>query len=162
MRGHNIIRAVLFTIFFGIGVTTLSGSILFDVLLQYYHNKQLMRIQEKQKDQLKSLIADYTVLLSQVEKDPNFVHRIAPAMLGTEPNDANTIYPKARAEQLAAARKALAEEPNEYQAEMDTPKWLTRCSEPSRRIMLFFAGAGLILISFICFGPTKNKAQKLA
>ncbi|MFB0524804.1 MAG: hypothetical protein ACETVZ_04645, partial [Phycisphaerae bacterium] len=99
-------------------------------------------------------------LLSQLETDPNLVKRIAPAALGTEPQDANTIYPRATAQQLAAARKALAEAPSRYQTEPTMPQWLTRCSKPRRRIMLFFAGAGLILISFIYFTPVRDKPRK--
>ncbi len=55
-----------------------------------------------------------------------------------------------------AARKVLAKDHNQELIEPNVPAWLTRCSEPHRRIILFFAGAGLILISFICFGPAEQ------
>ncbi len=158
MRKQNIIRLFLFVVFFSIGAAALSGSILCADLLRYYHNRELLEAEKDLSNQLKSLNADYDALLEQLEKDPNLIKRIAPATLGMEHNDVDTIYPKATAEQLAAARKALTEETSGESAQETLPRWLRRCREPRRRIMLFFAGAGLILVSFICFGPAKEKS----
>jgi len=152
----------LFVVFFSIGAAALSGSILCADLLQYYHNKGLLKAEEELSTRLKSLNADYDALLQQLRDDPNLIERIALVTLGKEADDANTIYPKATAEQLAAARKALTEETSSKPAETTLPLWLTRCREPRRRTMLFFAGAGLILISFICFGPAKEKTREEA
>jgi len=149
----------LFVVFFSIGAGALSGSILCADLLRYYHDRELLEA-EKELSQLKSLNADYDALLEQLEKDPNLIKRIAPATLGMEHNDVDTIYPKATAEQLAAARKALTEEMGLNTTDATLPAWLTRCKEPRRRIMLFFAGAGLILVSFIFFGPAKEKNRE--
>jgi hypothetical protein len=157
MQSQNIVRAFFFCAFFSIGAAVLSGSVLCNVLLQYYHNKQLLEAQQLRTSHLKSLIADYNALLTEIEKDPNFVKRIAPATFGTRPDDANVIYPKAPDGLQIAARKVLAEEPNQTLTEL--PAWLIRCSEPRQRIMLLFAGAALILISFICFGSTKQTKQ---
>jgi len=162
MRRQNIIRAFLFVVFFSIGAAALSGSILFADLLRYYNNRELRETKKELSSQLKSLNADYDALLKQLRNDPNLIKRIANVTLGKEDNDANTIYPKATAEQLAAARKALTEETSTEPADTSLPKWLTRCKEPRRRTMLFFAGAGLILISFICFGPAKEKSRQKA
>lgn len=138
----------------------LSGSILCDVLLRYYRDKNLLQVQKQRTDCMKSLITDYNALLVEVERDPNFAKRIAPATLGTEPDDADTIYPRATVEQLTAARRALTEQPNQQLAEPAVPRWLSRCSEPRRRIVLFLAGASLILISFVCFGPAKQASPE--
>jgi len=162
MRRQNIIRAFLFVVFFSIGAAALSGSILFADLLRYYNNRELLKAEKELSNQLRSLNTDYDALLQQLRDDPNLVERIAPATLGMEHNDVDTIYPKATAEQLAAARKALTEETSTEPADTTLPQWLTRCREPRRRTMLFFAGAGLILISFICFGPAKEKSQEEA
>lgn len=162
LQRQNIIRALLFVVFFSIGATALSGSILCADLLQYYQNRERLETEKELSNQLKSLNADYDALLEQLKKDPNLIKRIAPATLGTDRNDADTIYPKATAEQLAAARKALTEEMGRNTTEATLPQWLIRCGEPALRTMLFFAGAGLILVSFICFGPVKEKSQKEA
>ncbi|HUS72630.1 MAG TPA: hypothetical protein VMY06_06135 [Sedimentisphaerales bacterium] len=160
LQRQNIIRAFLFVVFFSIGAAALSGSILCADLLRYYHNRELLEAEKDLSNQLKSLNADYDALLEQLEKDPNLIKRIAPATLGVEHNDVDTIYPKATAEQLAAARKALTEEMGLNTTDAALPEWLTRCGEPRRRTMLFFAGAGLILVSFICFGPAKEKSRE--
>lgn len=160
MQMQNVIRTILFAVFFSGGAASLGGSILCDDLVRYYRNRQLLKAAQQYLDRLKSLNTDYDVLLSRLETDPNLVKRIAPAALGTEPQDANTIYPRATARQLATARKALAEAPSCYQTGPTMPRWLMRLREPRRRIMLFFAGAGLILISFICFAPAGDKPQK--
>jgi len=158
MQRQNVIRTILFVIFFSSGAASMGGSLLCDDLARYYRNKQLLKTSEQYLFKLKSLNTDYNVLLSQLENDPNLIKRIAPATLGIEPEDANTIYPKLTNEQLAAARKALEKESIQYQNEPAVPGWLTRCSEPRHRIILFLAGAGLILTSFACFAPT-NKPQ---
>jgi len=138
----------------------LSGSVLCDVLLRYYRDKHLLQAQRQRTDCMKSLITDYNELLAEVKTDPNFAKRIAPATLGTEPNDADTIYPRATIEQLTAARRALTEQPNQQSTEPVVPSWLSRCSEPRRRTILFLAGASLILISFVCFGPAKQETYE--
>jgi len=160
MQMQNVIRTILFTFFFSSGTASIAGSILCDDLVQYYRNRQLLKAAQQYLDRLKSLNTDYDGLLRQLQTDPNLVKRIAPAALGIEPEDANTVYPRATARQLAAARKALAEAPSRYQTEPTMPAWLMRLREPRRRIMLFIAGASLILISFICFAPAGIKPQK--
>ena len=160
MQRQNIIRVFLFVVFFSIGAISLGASILTDDLVRHYRNRQFLKAAQESLDRLKSLNIDYDVLLEHLEKDPNLFKRIASATLGTEPEDTDAIYPKATPEQLAVARRVLAEEPDQQPAEPVMPLWLTRCSEPSLRIMLFFSGGALILISFICFGPAKHTPKK--
>jgi hypothetical protein len=160
LQKQNVTRTILFVVFFSIGAISLGASILSDDLVRYYRNRQLLQAAQKSLDRLRSLNVDYDVLLEHLEKDPNFFKRIASATLGTEPEDANVIYPRATAEQLAAARRVLAEDPNQQPAEPVMPQWLTRCSEPNQRIMLFVSGGALILISFICFRPGQPNSKK--
>ena len=160
MLRQNIIRAFLFVVFFSIGAATLSLSILCEELRSYYENLRIEAAERAKIQRWESLDRDYDVLLEQFEKDPNFVRRIAPAALGAEPADSNAVYPEVRAEQLAAARKVLAEESGEQSAGPAVPEWLSRVNQPRRRTILFFAGAVLILISFVCFGPTKQPHKK--
>jgi hypothetical protein len=159
MQRQNILRMFLFVVFFGIGTAAVAASILYDDLLGYYRNKQLLRSAEETLDKLESLNADYDALLKQLEENPSTLDRIAPATLGTEPNEPNTVYPKVTAEQLDAARKVLAKDLEQQQSKAEVPEWIVRCSEPSKRIILFLAGAFLILISFICFGPAKQNPR---
>jgi len=160
LQRQNILRTLLFIVFFSIGAAALSGSILCDDLVRYYRNRQLLKAAEESLRRLETLNADYEALLQQLQEDPNAVKRIAPVTLGTEPEEEDTIYPKATAEQLAAAKKALREEAGLGAAEPEMPGWLMRCSEPAQRIILFLAGAFLILISFICFGAAGQRSQE--
>jgi hypothetical protein len=159
MQGQNIIRVFLFAIFFAIGAASVSVSLLCDDLMQYYRNKQLLDAEKELSKKLESLNNDYDALLQQLKLDPNLLRRIAPAVLGTESNDVNTVRPRVTAEQLAAARKAIMEKSKQKQDKATMPKWITRCSEPHRRIMLFVCGAGLVLISFMCFGSPEQTKQ---
>jgi len=155
MQGRKVIQLVLFVLFFSIGAASLSSSILCDDLIKYYQNKQLLREDQESLDRLKSLNADYDVLLERLEEDPNLViERLAPATLGTKTEDANMVYPRARSRQLAAARKALMEESNGQSTEVAMPQWLKRCSESRNRMLLFVSGVVLVLISFVCFRPS--------
>jgi hypothetical protein len=156
MRKQKIVRMLLFIIFFSIGATALSGSILSEDLVRYYHNRQQLKAKEELSNRLKSLNIDYDALLGNLEKDPNLFERIASLVLGTERNDANTIYPKATEELLEAVKKALEEDSSQQSTEPVMPDWLVRCSEPRRRVILFLAGAFLVLISFICLGSAKS------
>ena len=160
MQRQDIVSVLLFIVFFAIGAASLSGAILCVDLIQYYRNRQLLRAAHESSSRLKSLNADYDVLLGQLEEDPNLIKRVAPAELGTEREDPNTIYPRATVEQLAAARKALVEESNRQPADSTIPALLNQCSEPRRRMMLFFAGAGLILTSFVFFGSASKRPLK--
>ena len=160
MQRRNFIRLVFFVVFFSIGAASLGISILCDDLVEYFQNKNRLVVAQQARDRLESLNDDYDALLKQLEDDPNLVKRLAPATLGSEPEDINAVYPRATTEQLAAASKALTDETNKDFEEPVIPRWLNRCSEPRRRIMLFLAGAALILTSFACFGPVKQPVQK--
>jgi hypothetical protein len=157
MPSQNFTRAVLFVVFFGIGAAVLGGTVLCDDLLEYFHNRALFGRIDDSIGKLESLNADYDALLSQLEQDPNYAKRIAPVTLGAEPCEPNTAFPRATADKLAAAKKALTEAPNEPSVEDATPPWLTRCCRSPQRQILFACGTCLIVISFVFFGPTKPK-----
>jgi hypothetical protein len=154
MQGRKIIQAVLFFLFFSTGAVSLSSSVLCDDLIQYYQNKHYLKTAHESLERLKSLNGDYDVLLKRLKEDPNLIiERLAPATLGTKADDPNTVYPRARSRQLAAARKALMEESKKPPAEAAMPHWLKRSSEPRNRMLLFISGVVLVLVSFVCFRP---------
>jgi hypothetical protein len=156
MQVQNVIRTVLFVVFFSIGAAAMGGSVLCDDLVSHYRNKHFRKQVERLNQRRESLIADYDALLRQLEDDPNLVKRIAPAAIGADHNDPNTIYPRATAQELAAAKKALAEIAEQEPNEPILPAWLARCSEPRLRTYLFISGAALILVAFVCFGRIKK------
>jgi len=161
MRRQDAIRVLLFVLFFSVGAAALYVSMCCDELIGHYRNKQMLKAMEQSQSRLESLIADYDELTARLEKDPNLIiERVAPSTLGTEPADSNAIYPKVTAEQLAAAKKALTEDVEQDATELAVPEWLGRCSEPRQRLILFLAGAFLILVSFIWFGSAKKTVPK--
>ncbi|UCF15500.1 MAG: hypothetical protein JSW59_19035 [Phycisphaerales bacterium] len=162
MQGRNVIRAILFVLFFSIGSATLSVSILCDDLARYYRNSELLAAAEESLDKLKSLNTDYDAVIAMLQSDPNdpnSVRHLARVTLGPEHRDPNTVYPRATADQLAAARRVLAvysNNPASAEAKSSMPKWLKRCSESRRKLTLFACGVVLILISLVCFGRRKE------
>jgi hypothetical protein len=159
MRKQGVLYLLLFVIFFSVGAAALGAAVLCDDLTQYCRNKSLLQDAQTSVKRLESLNVEYDALLQELEKDPDLLQRIVPVTLGTEPNDPNTAYPKARADELAIARRALLAQAEEEPPAPAIPLWLQRCSEPPKRITLFIAGASLILISLVCFtSPETEKS----
>jgi hypothetical protein len=153
MAGQRIVRNLLFLVFFSSGATVLATMILCNDLLDHYQNKALLAEMEQSIDKLESLDEDYDILLEQVEQDPNTLRRLAPAALGIEPNEPNTVFPKATAEELDAARMVLMEPTSQETLDAATPELLMRCCRPRRRAALIASGAFLVIIAFMFFGP---------
>jgi hypothetical protein len=153
MQNERVIRIIAFVVFFSVGAAVLTATLLCDDLLEYYYYKGLQAQSEEHLKKLETLNADYDTLLGQFEGDPKELARLAPATLGIEANEPNTAYPRATAGKLAAARRALVEEPNETAITQGAPPWLCLTCRWPRRHILFISGATLVLISFIFFGP---------
>ena len=156
MQGQNVIRTLLFIVFFSIGAAAMAASALYGDFVRYYRNKHYLNQAERLTSKLKSLNDDYDALLMRLEDDPNLIKRLAPAALGADYTDPNTISPRATAWELAEANKALAKIAEAEPNEPAMPAWLKRCREPKLRIYLFAAGAALILVSFVCFARIKK------
>jgi len=152
---RNTIRTILFVVMFSIGATALGAAILLDDIVRHYQSKEVLRQQREYSEKLRSLNDDYDALLRLIEDDPNSLKRIAPAAVGADPMDPNAVYPRGTAEALAAAKKALAEEVEVQPAKPTMPAWITRVREGDRRLILYFAGAILIIISLTCFSPIR-------
>lgn len=149
-------RLLLFVIFFSIGAVALAVAVLYPDLMRYYRYKQLLQSTRQSVEQLESLNARYDALLKNIEQDPDLLSRAAPAVIGAEPVDANAVYPRATALELAAAKEALDKTGDRIVGEQPLPEYLQRLGRPLYRIALFLCGCGLVLVAFICFGPTAN------
>lgn len=153
----NFFRALCFVVFFSVGAAAICGSILCDEIVGYYNNRQLLAAAEETSHKLQSLNSDYDALLEQLQQDPNLFNRIAPAALGIKPaEDPNTVYPSVKAEELAAARKALTEQTDDPN-KTNMPQWLKRCSEPRKKMGMFLSGTFLTLVAFIFFRAEKEQ-----
>ena len=159
---RNVTRAILFVLFFCIGAGSLSISILSEDLVRYYRDSDLLAAAEESLDKLESLNADYDAVIEMLQSDPNdpnSVKHLARVTLGPEHHDPNTVYPRATADQLAAARRVLAAHSDESTSDevgSSMPQWLRRSSEPRRKLALFICGVVLILMSLVCFGRRKE------
>ena len=153
MQSQGVLHFFFFVVFFSVGAAALGGAVLCNDLILYCRNQRLVGEAEQSLARLGSLNEEYDALLEELERDPNLLKRIAPATLGTEPDDPNAIYPKAKARELVIARRAMVELTGPDELPPAVPPWLERCSEPSRRLGLFVAGAGLVLISLVFFLP---------
>jgi hypothetical protein len=161
MRRNAFFHLLFLVLFFSIGAAALGVAVLSDDFVQYCRNRQLVRDAELSLERLQSLNAEYDALLQQLDQDPDLVKRIAPVTLGTPRTDPNTAYPKARAQELAVARKALVEQSEQDPPAPDLPMWLQRCSQPAKRMILFISGASLILISLVCFTTERHQAPSV-
>lgn len=155
-RKIAVLRAVLFMVFFSVGLGGLTVSLLADELLELYiTNRHLERTKETNK-QLEAICKDYDAVFEQIETDPNIIQRLSRITLGTDTKDEQTAYPRATLQHRQSAEKVVLQTfPRETQAE-PLPGWVIRCCRPLSRTILFLAGAGLIVISFTCFG-TRTK-----
>lgn len=152
----DIARIAFFMLFFSIGAAAMGLSVLCEDLVKYYSNVELTESAQQSIEKLDNLNEAYDSILQNLEDDPNIYRRIAAPAIGSQYLDENAIYPKTAARQLAAARKALADPNDEEVAELAMPTWLSRCSEPHKRMTLFISGVALICVSFVCFRPLKN------
>ena len=154
---QKTIRLLAFFILFGVGMGALAVSILCDDLTVYFQNRQDLARAGKELEDLRLLVSTHDSLLRQLERDPNMIKRIAPAVLGTGEEDPNVIYPEAGVDEYIAAKLALREHNRTESQVPEMPQWLTRCRHPRRRVGLFFSGAVLILVSFSCFGLAQSQ-----
>jgi hypothetical protein len=160
MQRHGILRFLVFVIFFSSGAAALGGAVLCDDFIQYCRNQHLLKQGETSIHRLEALNTEYDALLDHLENNSDLFQRIAPVTLGTKIEDPNTIYPKARARELSVARKTVTELAGEEPADVSIPRWLQRCSDPPKRLVLFISGASLILISMVCFTATPDEEEE--
>jgi hypothetical protein len=161
MQNERVIRAVAFVVFFSIGATVLAATLLCDDFRTLFYLKGMETQSQVNLNKIKSLITDYDTVLGQIDGNPKELARLAPATLGIEINEPNTVYPRAAADKLAIARRALAEEPNSTETNQGVPPWLCLSCQWPRRHMLFISGAILVLISFVFFGPVKDPSHTM-
>ena len=145
-------RFVLFLVFFSSGAAAVWVSIAIDDLVQYYTIIEQKEKTEQSIIKVKVLIEDHKQIIKQIETEPNITKRLAIVTFGIEPNSPDTAYPKVEYQEQAVARRVLEEMNQKEPDESIIPGWLDRTREPVSRIILFFAGLGLTLVSFVYFG----------
>ncbi|MCD6393014.1 MAG: hypothetical protein J7M40_05855 [Planctomycetes bacterium] len=161
-NGSAILRYLLFCIFFTAGAAAIALSILIDPdIRDYYRNRLQLRQVEEGNVRMERLIAQYDAQIQQLERDPNLLGKLQTFTFGHEPDIEGVILPRASKEELAAAKEALFAELDEQKDAQLIPQWVHRCAQTNNRRILFVAGCGLILITFIFFGtPHRHRRHR--
>ncbi len=161
-KGSAILRYLLFCIFFTAGAGAVALSILIDPeISNYYQSRLQLRQVEEGNVRMERLITQYDAQIQQLESDPNLLGKLETFTFGHEPDGEGVILPKASEEELAAAKAALFVELDAQSQEQLVPQWVHRCAQANNRRILFVAGCGLILITFIFFGtPHRHRPHR--
>jgi len=112
MRKQELVKTILFAVFFSAGAASFGLAILIDDLFDYYQSRRHLERARQNLKKVQALEADYTALADKLQKEPNILRKLGPSTFGTETNDTNAAYPKISAEQLSAAKEAIKDEPN--------------------------------------------------
>ncbi len=161
-KGSAILRYLLFCIFFTAGASAIALSILIDPEIRnYYQSRLQLRQVEEGNVRMERLITQYDAQIQQLERDPNLLTKLQAFTFGHEPDSEGVILPKASEEQLAAAKEALFAELNKQKGAQLVPQWVHRCARTNNRRILFIAGCGLIVVTFIFFGtPHRHRRHR--
>ena len=124
-----------------------------------YESGSLLEQTGLANERLGNLNTEYDLQLQTIDNDPNIINRLKGIELGQQPEREETVFPNAPDEIIAIAKEALRNDDNLKLAETAIPQWASRITEPKIRQGLFFAGAALVLISFVCFGTPTLKKQ---
>ena len=155
-RSSAILRFVLFCIFFSVGAGAIVLSILAEEIEIYFANRRTYAQMLQMNEKIEKLIAEYEAQIEQIEQNPEILKKLERITFGAVEGEEGSEHPRAAVEQLAAARAALMEEMETEQEEKAVDRWVGRIVEPKGRMRLFFAGAGLVLITFMFFGTVRE------
>ena len=130
--------------------------------LDLYTIKSKLYQVEQRNLQIEALNRDHQALIDKIHSNPDILKRLDKVVLGIEANDSNSVpVPAVTSQQLQKAKALLAETDSEKQTAPPTSRWLQRCGGSRARLILFIAGAGLITVSFVCFGKVKCSKPKV-
>ena len=153
----RFMRYILFCVFFASGMGALVFSILVDEINDVYQNSDALLKSEAENERLKSLSGEYDLQLKQLAKDPNVVGRLKRITFGENPESEDTAYPTASSQDLETAEYVLATPAQSIDYDDPIRTVVERCMHEKIRQSLFFSGAGLILITFIFFGASRQR-----
>ena len=153
----RLVRYLAFCVFFAVGAGSIALSILIEPeLADYYRNKDLLAKNELVNERIEALTGEYEAQIQLIKKDPEVLERLKRVTLGPEQDGEDSVYPEISDRHLAQATAALFEDLGKSQDELAIPEWVRRCAEPRSRMVLFGAGAGLILVGFGFFGTARQ------
>jgi hypothetical protein len=156
----KFVRYVLFCLFFAVGTGAVALAVLADEIRDYCEGRNLLAKTLADNEDIKFLTIEYEAQIHEIRKDPNIVGRLERVALGRQPGEEDTAFPRASEKLLTEAGAAVLADLRADRPARQIPTWVERISEPNIRYSLFFAGAGLVLVTFIFFGaPAKKVAE---
>jgi hypothetical protein len=156
---EDIFRLILFMVSSAIGISAVALAFLAPEWENLYQLNAAVLQTQRNNQKIESIINDHQELTARISADPNILRRIAPVTLGIDPCEPNQPSVKMTADMLAGAKAVLQQQDGQDSDNTQIPKWLARCTQDDNRIVLFSAGAGLIVVSFACFGRRKGNKE---
>jgi hypothetical protein len=156
---EDISRLFFFLVFSATGIFSITLGVLGPEWKNFYEMNAAIRQTEQNNQKIEQIIKDHQILTAQIKSDANILMRIAPLTLGVQSQEPNQPVAKITADTLSRAKAVLDQQMQDDSDGPEVPAWLQRCTTVNGRITLFAAGAGLIVVSFACFG--KKKANKI-
>jgi len=153
----RIVRYLLFCFFFAVGAGAVALAVLADEIRDYCQGTSLLAETSAKNKDIEFLTIEYAAQIDEIRKEPNIVGRLGRVTLGRQPDEQDTAFPTASEKLLSEAASAVLEHLRNDRPARRIPTWAQRISEPNIRYSLFFAGAGLVLITFIFFGAPAKK-----
>jgi glycine cleavage system regulatory protein len=153
-------RAMFFSVCSAIGVLAVTLAVLGPEIKFLYSIKSATIRSEQNNEKITQLLSDHQELINLINTDPNVLKRLAPVELGQEVNEPNSIAAQITADSLAYAKIVVEETEAQTTNEPQIPAWLLRATVTSSRTVLFAAGAGLILVSFVCFSTPEQRTGR--
>jgi hypothetical protein len=152
-------RTVVFVVYFTVGVAALAMSLLADELAERHLILQLWQRTERMNEKMACACRDYEEVVGRMQTEPNVIARLVRVTLGPRTEqDEQVVQPMSSERHLDVAEQVVSEMFPQRDELEELPGWLSRCSSLAGRGALFAAGAGLILVSFACFGPRYDRA----
>ena len=153
-------RYIFFCMFFAIGAGSITFSFLAPEILQNYKSMEALERTKINNKKLEDLIDTYDMQIEMTRIDPDVLARLEEKTFGTQTPFDDTVFPYASEELMKLARKALDETEKIIVPTTTFRNYVHHSSNKRNRMGLFYAGAALILIAFICFGaPKKQKPE---
>jgi hypothetical protein len=154
----TLLRFVLFCLFFTVGASAIVLSVLTDEIVNFYRTRDLPDRIEADNQRTATCPAA-TISNSSRSPGPRPPQTTRRSLFTPPATGDNTVVPVATEEQLTAAGEALFKNLQSNDQPSQLPHWLLRMADEvngiKNRLMLFLAGMGLILVTFIFFGTPR-------
>ncbi len=150
-------RYFFFCLFFAIGAGAITLSFLAPEMLDNYKSIDQLHRTEATNKELEERIDTYDKQIEMTINDPDILIRLQQKKFGTETPQEDAAFPQPSDELMQIAKKAMGETEVTALPSSRLRKYIEQSAEKKTRKGLFYSGAALVLIAFICFGAQKKQ-----